>query len=422
MSDGLLLNIARARALMERSGLDGIVAASLENNLYLSGIWHRGQEYLRDYRGFTVARRERPEAGVVVVSTGSAELALQAYPSIERIVTFGTFYRDISEGAALTPEQERVKRIAIDSAPKDGPVDALVAALSELELERARVGVDERGGQVDLLDQLRERLPHMTIVPAAQLFREIRMVKTPEEVERLTATLRITERAVRAVFSEAREGISERDLCRVFEQTVVAGGGRPAFTLIRFGTDAALAGIPVGDTRLRGGDSVLMDVGCTFRGYRSDIGRAFTFGEPSNKYRQTYEAIKGGQGHAISMLRPGARAGDVFRSTVQRVRELGIPHYRRHHVGHAIGLEFYDMPTLEERSDVELEAGMVFEVETPYYELGFGAAFIEDTVLIEQSGPHRLTELDRDLLVIPAESGTKMPFSEATHVGGGGTT
>lgn len=423
MSDGVLVNVTRARALMEREGLDGIVAASLENNLYLSGIWHRGQEYMRDYRGFTVARRDRPDAGVVVVSTGSAELALQAYPSIERIVTFGTFYREISHGVPLSPEQERVKRIAIDSLPKDGPVEALIAALQEVGLERARIGVDERGAHVALLEELRQRLPQATVVPAAHLFREIRMVKTREEVERLVATLRITERAVRAVISEVREGISERDLCRVFEQTVVAGGARPAFTLIRFGVGAALAGIPASDTRLRGGDHVLMDVGCTFRGYRSDIGRAFVFGEPSNRYRQIYEAIEGGQMHAISMLRPGTRAGEVFRSTVERVRELGIPSYRRHHVGHAIGLEFYDMPTLEAHSDVDLEAGMVFEIETPYYELGFGAAFIEDTVLIEQTGPRRLTELDRDLLVIPAERGTKMPFSgEATHVGEGGTT
>jgi Xaa-Pro aminopeptidase len=224
------------------------------------------------------------------------------------------------------------------------------------------------------------------------------------------------------VFSEARAGISERELRRIFEQTVVASGARPAFTLIRFGVGAAIAGVPSDETRLREGDHVLMDVGCTLRGYRSDIGRAFVLGEATERYRNVYDAIKEGQTHAISMLRPGVRASDVFRSTVARVRQSGIPGYRRHHVGHAIGLEFYDAPTLDARSQVELEAGMVFEVETPYYELGFGAAFIEDTFLIENDGARRLTELDRELLALPASGGSKLPFSrETTHVGGGGT-
>jgi Xaa-Pro dipeptidase len=419
----VLLNVERARVLMERERLDGLIASSLENNLYLSGIWHRGQEYLRDYRGFTATTRERPDAGVVVVSTGSAELALQAYPSIQRVITFGSFYREVATDTELPPDQDRVKRFSIDARPKSTAIEALVEAVRSLGLERGRIGLDERGLHGGLLDEFAEALPNCSVVRSAELFREIRMVKTPEELERLVATLRVTERAIRAVWSEVRSGITERELCRVFEQVVVGAGARPAFTLIRFGVGAALSGVPSGDTPLREGDHVLMDVGCSLRGYRSDIGRAFVFGEPAARYRKVYDAIKSGQEHAISRLRPGARSSDVFRATVEHVRASGIPTYRRHHVGHAIGLEFYDAPTLDAQSEVLIEAGMVFEVETPYYELGFGAAFIEDTVHVERTGPRRLTELGRELLVIPAEPGTKVAFSkETTPVGGGGTT
>jgi Xaa-Pro dipeptidase len=408
---------------MERERLDGVIAATLENNLYMSGIWHRSQEYLRDYRGFTAVSRERPDAGIVVVGAGSAELSLQAYESIERVVTFGAFYREVPDGGELPAEQQQVKSISIDRKPKETALDALVDALRTLRLERARIGIDERGLNGVLLDELTSALPDASFVRAADLFREIRMVKTPEEVQRLVATLRVTERAIRAVWSEVRAGVTERELARVFEETVVSGGARPGFTLIRFGVGAALSGVPAGDVCLKEGDHVLMDVGCTLRGYRSDIGRSFTLGEAPARYRETYEAVKSGQSHAISLLRPGARARDVFRETVEHVRAAGLTSYRRHHVGHAIGLEFYDVPTLDARSDVVIEPGMVFEVETPYYELGFGAAFVEDTVLVEPTGARLLTELDRELLVMSVRRGTKVAFStETTQVGGGGLT
>lgn len=419
----MLLNVERARALMARERLDGLIAATLENNLYCSGIWHRGQEYLREYRGFTVVGRDQPDAGVVVVSTGSAELALQANPQIERVITFGAFYREIANASDLPAEQERIKKISIDTQPRENAVSALVEALRTLGLDRGRIGIDERGIHGALLEELATALPHASLVRATELFREIRMVKTPEELRRLVATLRVTEDAIRAVWSEVRRGVSERELAQVFEAAVVAGGGRPGFTLIRFGVGAALSGVPSGDTRLREGDHVLMDVGCTLRGYRSDIGRGFAFGEPSTRYRQTYEAVKAGQSRAIALMRPGVQVRDVFHGAVEQVRASGLPSYRRHHVGHAVGLEFYDAPTIDASSDVALEPGMVFEVETPYYELGFGAAFIEDTVIVEADGARRLTELDRELLVIESERARNVAFSsETTHVGGGGST
>jgi Xaa-Pro aminopeptidase len=75
----------------------------------------------------------------------------------------------------------------------------------------------------------------------------------------------------------------------------------------------------------------------------------------------------------------------------------GIPDYRRHHIGHAIGLEMYEAPLLVEGSDARLEAGMVVNVETPYYESGYGGFQIEDTVLVTEAGGELLTKADRTL-------------------------
>jgi Xaa-Pro dipeptidase len=93
-------------------------------------------------------------------------------------------------------------------------------------------------------------------------------------------------------------------------------------------------------------------------------------------------------------------ARDVFTAAVEAVREAGIPTYQRQHVGHGIGIEYYDLPVLTPHADTVIEANSIFEVETPYYRLGVGGAFIEDTVLVTDSGAEILTTLSRDLIVI----------------------
>ena len=162
----------------------------------------------------------------------------------------------------------------------------------------------------------------------------------------------------------------------------------------------ALGQVEGGDTRLDRGDYIWFDIGCTYGGYRSDIGRVVSFGEPSSRLRELYSASKKGQERAFELMRPGVEARAVFEGAVERVRESGIPHYQRHHVGHGIGVEFYDAPLLAASSDTKLEEGMVFEVETPYYEFGFGGTFIEDTVIIRADGAEIVTRLDRELHVI----------------------
>jgi Xaa-Pro dipeptidase len=397
------MNVERARAIMEREGLDGLVASTLENFFYLSGVWNLGMElFPHDTQAYVVATRDRPGAGILAVSVGEADLTLDAYPSIRGAITYGTFFRERPEGVQLDPDERRVWEITYDRAPKAGVLDALAAAIEEAGLARGVLGVDERGPNRDLLDELRARFPRLEVRPAAQTFREIRMVKTEAERERLIGALRATEYALRAATDAAREGITERELSHIFERAIVERGARPGFTLLRFGRGMALGQVPPGDTPLRKGDYLWFDVGCTLDGYRSDIGRVVSFGEPSDKLRTLYGASQAGQSRAFELMTPGRPAREVFEGAVERVRERGIPHYRRHHVGHGVGIEYYDLPILNPRTEIPLEAGMVFEVETPYYELGFGGAFIEDTVLVTDNGVQVLTELPRDLQVLDA--------------------
>jgi Xaa-Pro aminopeptidase len=397
----MLLNAARATALMAEDGVDAIVSATLENNLCLCGVYLDAQ-YLfpRDSEFYVVATADAPEAGIIVSSIGEADLTLIANPTVKDVVTFGTFFRDILDGIPLDEDEEEVHRITAAHEVGRPSIEALVEACIRLGLTEGTIAVDERGPNRELLAQLAERLPRAKIVPGYALFRRIRAVKTADEVDRVKAALRVTETGLRAAFDALHTGVTEREVKHAFECAVVAEGARPGFALVRFGRGLALGQIPAGDVAISPGDFAFFDVGVNLDGYKSDIGRLVSFGEPNETTKHLFAASRAGQQAAIDMMRPGVIAKDIFAAAVARVRDEGIPTYKRQHVGHGIGLEYYDLPVLTPSADTPLEANMTFEVETPYYRLGVGGAFIEDTVLVTESGSEILTTLSRDLAVI----------------------
>lgn len=398
----LLLNVGRAQRLMDREGLDGLVASGLENCFYSSGLWNEGQEqYPYDEEAYVVMTRDNPGAGIMVVGVAFAGTALEVCPQLREVVPFGRNFRTISEGVALTDHEQRFADVAIKPQTSRSSIDALVHALELAGLTTSKVGVDERGANSTLLDQLAQRLPKMNTRPAFRLFREIRMVKTEEEIRRLLLALHGTEQAILAVGEMARAGVTEKEMYKVATAAMVEADCLPLWAAIKFGRNMALSLIP-GPTPLQMGDYIFFDVGCTYAGYRADIGRIYAMGEPSKKLRSLYHASKEGQTRAFELLTPGRPVREVFEGACERVREAGIPHYQRRHVGHGIGIEWYDQPLLIPESTVAIEAGMTLEVETPYYEVGFGGTMIEDTVLVTDSGVKNYTSLDRNLRVLQA--------------------
>jgi Xaa-Pro dipeptidase len=145
---------------------------------------------------------------------------------------------------------------------------------------------------------------------------------------------------------------------------------------------------------------VRFDLGCLWGPYRSDISRTAVLGTPSDKQARYYAAILAGERAAIAAMKPGVPVSQLFDIAVRVTRENGMPHYQRHHVGHGIGLEPYDPPTINATTNTALEAGMVFCVETPYYEHCWGGVQVEDAVEVTPTGARSLTRSSQDLAVI----------------------
>ena len=398
----MLVNTERFGRRLAEQGLDGVVAATLENVHYFTGISSMSLG-LHPYFGqcYAVAALDGPEKPVLVASVGEADQLLDAFTGVERVATFGSFHRELRQGIDLTCQEQRLKSVSVDATPAANAVAALAEALRIAGLAGARVGLDDDGLRKGVREELAGHLPEATFTDASKDLAWIRRVKTADEIRRLRRAATAAGQAIRASVASAREGTTEYELMLEFNRAIVSQGASPRMAMIRIGRNGVGGQVRPDRTPLRKGDTIWFDVGCVNEGYWSDMARNVAFGEPKPRVRQLYQAVKQGEDEVIRLTRPGMSGADLFNLTVEAVRAAGISNYQRHHVGHGIGAEVYEQPILMPSSQVEIELGMVLNVETPYYEFGTGGIHVEDPFVVGAEGDNvLLSSVTRDLMIV----------------------
>jgi Xaa-Pro aminopeptidase len=393
----MLFNAPRARRIMAGERLDALVATSPDNVTYASGYWAMSH-WARPGgpQVYAVIPADDGASPCLVTGSGNLDLVVDGEAWVTEAYRYG-FFATKTDGRELSALDGRYA--ALLAGPDHGDAaSALVAALRDRKLDRGRLAIEDTGIQPAILARVRRELPQAEIVSGARVFREIRTIKTPEEIERLRGAVRVTERGLEAALRLARPGLPERELLREFDRTVITEGGVPVTSMcVGSGPRSALSNCQAGERQLAPNEVVRFDGGVRFRWYRSDIARIAALGDPGERVRRYYGALRAGAERAIAAIRPGVRCAEIFRIAMETVRGEGIPHFERSHVGHGIGINNYDAPDLAPKSDEVVEEGMVLCVETPYYELGWPGLQLENTVVVRGHGAEPLTSLGNEL-------------------------
>jgi Xaa-Pro aminopeptidase len=306
---------------------------------------------------------------------------------------------DVDASAGLDAADKLQQQLFGSRAYKDS-VEALVAAIKEKGLERGTIGLDEMGITPQCTDQLKSALPDAKFIRCFSLFERVRSVKTAGEIDILRHAARVTERAIDAALAAAKEGVTEREMLREFNACLARNDAAPVVGCIGFGNRSAMINVQPSDRKLKRGDLIRFDVGGRYRHYRSDMSRGATLGEPAEKVSRYYSAVEKGVLRCYDIIKPGLKVSDLFKEIVATVQKNGIPHFKRSHVGHGIGVDGYDPPNIAESSTDVLEEDMVVCIETPYYELGFAGLQVEDMVRVTKDGAESLMTLPTALRVL----------------------
>jgi Xaa-Pro aminopeptidase len=396
-----MFNSERLQQFMAAQSLDAVIATTRENILYFTG-YDPVIKKLNPYHGqsFALVTRDSPALVHVVHPAGEADQLLDARAPLGEVALYGTFYRECAPALELAGQEASLRSMMETKNEGPTPVSALHGVIERLGLKTARIAIDEDGVTAGVHQEIKATKNSVTWFPGAALIRRIRAVKTSFEVDLLTASARIVEAGYVHAAGLVRPGTSEVELKRHYEQFVTEKGAIPALSMLKIGRNAVM-GQRRQDPAIKAqlGDVVWFDCDAIFEGYWADIARTFVLGHRPD-FEAKYAALAYGQEEAIAAIRPGMTGGEIFDLTMRTVHSAGFTAYRRHHVGHGIGLEPYERPILAPGNQDIVEVGNVLSIETPYYEFGLGALHVEDPIVVGTDGNRRLTTTSREIGIL----------------------
>jgi Xaa-Pro aminopeptidase len=384
--------IERLTNALDAAGVEALVATSAANVTYVTGFRSFTHTLLHTLQ-FSVFTR-RGTALVVPAADVAAAVADEA--EIDHVLCFGEPHP--SSGELQGPFVRRVQAIVGRRVPT--AVEALAAALDVLAVREGAIALDEALLPGDDREWIAERLRHLRVVPGSAHLSTARRVKAPFEIEYLAGALRIAEEALNEVVQMLKRGVTEREATTLYLTEIVKRGGEPSPSSITMGDRTGLGSAWPSERALRPGELVRLDVGCVHRGYVARVGRTAVLGEPTSEQATAHGAIQDALEAAVDAAAPGRTAKEVYEAAVGAMRERRLPDFRCARIGHGIGLELGEPPSLAPDDATPLEAGEVLSIEVAHHVSGQQGFIARDTVLVTVGGARVLNRSARGLVTL----------------------
>jgi len=356
------------RTTAAQQGLDAVLVTNLLN-----------VRYLTDFTGSN---------GALLVSTEGWDL-------------FGT------DGRYTTQASEQVSGVELVEDR------ATVAGLAKLAVRRGvgRLGYESHDLTVDGLAALEKVLveaAHGRTVPeltsARRAVEAQRAIKDEREIELLRQACAVADQALAELAAEGalRPGRTEREVGRELDARMLRlGAEAPSFeTIVATGANSAIPHHRPDATELRDGDFLKLDFGATVDGYHSDMTRTVVLGHAADWQREIYELVAASQAAGRAALAVGADVVAVDAAPRQVTVAAGHGEHFPHGLGHGVGLEIHEAPSIGPLGAGTLAAGMAVTVEPGVYLPGHGGVRIEDTLIVTDDAPELLTLTSKELLVL----------------------
>ncbi len=252
--------------------------------------------------------------------------------------------------------------------------------------------------------ELKKKLRGVKLSPVSENFvGNLRIVKGEEEVDTLRSAAKITDECVSHLLNFVRPGISEWDVVVEIESFYKGKGcsGCSFDPIVASGVGAAMPHyMPNGNKKLKKGECLLIDMGCIFNGYNSDLTRTFFIDRVNEELHGIYNIVKDAQARAIEAVKPGVTTGQLDRIAREVIESGGYGKFFTHSLGHGVGLDIHEEPALRSGGKLKLKKNMVITIEPGIYVSGLGGVRIEDMVLVTKGGCEVLTKSSKELIVV----------------------
>lgn len=222
----------------------------------------------------------------------------------------------------------------------------------------------------------------------------LRMIKKGEEIDNLRKAGKIASATFDIIKPKIKKGVSEKQIAVEMEYIMMKMGasGKSFELIVAFGENSALPHHETSDRKLKNNEVVLLDYGCVYNRYCSDITRTFFYGRPSPEFNKVYDIVNKAQKMGVLKAKEGIKALDVDRTCRDYISDNGYGQYFIHGTGHGVGLEIHEEPYVNTKGEKILKSGMAVTVEPGIYLYGKFGIRIEDTILIGKNSSEVLTK------------------------------
>jgi len=281
-----------------------------------------------------------------------------------------------------------------------GPDVAFADLLNTSGAINAKTIVLDETMRADFAGLVQDALPDAKRQFTATTIGALRMRKDVDEYAKLKRNALSADIAMKAAWSAMKTGMSEVQIADVIRDSFAAQDVKPLFAIVGAASNGAFPHHHTGDSVLKQGDAVVIDIGGGKDGYSSDMTRMAVMGTPPEGYAEVHAIVEAAVQAAMAVARPGVKAHVVDDAARGVITDAGYGEYFMHRTGHGMGVEIHETPYITASSQTVLEEGMVFSIEPGIYLPGRFGIRLEDIVILRADGPEILSDLPRDVAVI----------------------
>ncbi len=335
-------------------------------------------------------------------------------PHIDRSFFYATGLTDgLFEGcgAWLTPDgrcEITTSALEEEAAKKTGLTlhvfrtrDESTKLLKERLVGHRKIGINAAELTYAAFLRLRKLAPKSArFIDVSDPVMKARLVKDPEELERIQRACDIASKAFEETLPFIRSGVTEAEVASelVYRMQKNGASGSSFHTIVGSGPNGAEPHYTAGSRKIERGDMIVIDFGAMYQLYCSDITRTVVVGSASEEQRRMYDTVARAQSAALAKMKPGSKGKSVDAAARRLIDRTKYKGRFIHGLGHSIGLAVHDGGALNASSDLVLRPNMVFTDEPGVYVPGFGGVRIEDDVLITRGEPRFMSTAPRELM------------------------
>jgi len=248
---------------------------------------------------------------------------------------------------------------------------------------------------------LKNALSELELLPLHNFVEEIRAIKEEKEVELIIKAANIADEAWMELIPLIKPGITELEVACELEYRLRKKGSEknPFEIIVASGERSALPHGAATSKKIRENELVIVDFGAVYGGYCSDMTRTFCLGEPSSKQLEIYNMVLEAQEMAFNSIKAGQRSCEADLIAREYFMQQGYEEHFGHGLGHGVGIEVHELPTLSPKGTDLLQEMMVFSVEPGIYMENWGGVRVEDLVLLRPEGLQIITKSGKDFVI-----------------------